>query len=43
MEQRKLENEATVTQTFTLIALYFDLTIAISVGLEWVIHAVLQI
>ena len=38
MEQRKLENEATVTQTFTLIALYFDLTIAISVGLEWVIH-----
>ena len=37
MEQRKLENEATATQTRTLIALCIGLTIAISVGLEWVI------
>ena len=32
MEQRKLENEATVTQTFTLIALQIGLDIAINVS-----------
>jgi methyl-accepting chemotaxis protein len=37
MEQRKLENKATLTNTFKLILLCINLAITISVGLEWAI------
>ena len=37
MEQRKLENEATVSQTFTLIAGCIILAIVIGVALAWII------